>query len=264
VDGNALPLAVLRRAHRATSRWLPVFIAVICGLHVSVTWFFEDESPRWLLNYLHLDREQNLPAWFAATQLSFLAGLFAAMSLVESATGTRATRTAAWLACAGGALFLSADEATALHEAVGDAIGQLTRDGEPGSLSGAIASFPSYYWPLVYVPLGIPLILLAARFFWQQLHERERWQAVIALAVYLTGALVLDHLAGLAANPSDGWIRIGFVTLDIILVEELFELTGVALLLMAMFDRLLRVSGVPLESPSGEPGSSELRATGDG
>jgi hypothetical protein len=235
-DGTPL-IDALERARRTTVQALPIAIAALGLLHAAVTWFLSEDLP-WLVNYVHLDRERNLPTWFASTQLALLAGLFACLGFL--AAGRRRTPAQLpWLICATGALFLSLDEATGLHEATGGIIGEAIGDGEASAFTSAVRRFPSYYWALVYVPLGLPVLALAARFFWRELAE-VRWRVIAALGSYVFGALILDHIEGRYGTPDYAWIQLGALVFDVFLAEELFELIGVALLVTALFDEVVR------------------------
>jgi hypothetical protein len=245
-------LDALQRARRATTRWLPIAIAAIGVLHAGVTWFLAEELP-WLVDYVHVDREHNLPTWFAATQLALLAGLFAAMGFLAAGRGRRAAQLP-WLLCAIAALFLSLDEATGLHEAAGTLLGESVRGAPDGSAGSAVRGFPSYYWALVYAPLGAPVLALSARYFWRELAV-VRWRAIGALGLYLLGAVVLDHIEGHSADH--GWIHVGPLLFDVFLAEELLELIGVALLVSALFDEVVRRAE---RQPEPAPLSGRLRS----
>jgi hypothetical protein len=233
-------LDALDRARRTTVQSLPIAIAAIGLMHATVTWFLAEELP-WLVNYVHLDHERNLPTWVASTQLALLAGHFACMGFMAAPRGRTPTQLA-WFLCAAAALFLSLDEATGLHEAAGVIVGEATRDAEGSSLSSVIHRYPSYYWAVVYVPLGVPLLALAARFFWREL-AAVRWRVIAALGCCVFGAVILDQIEGRYGTPDHAWIQVGALVFDVFLAEELFELIGVALLVSALFDEVVRRAG---------------------
>lgn len=163
-----------------------------------------------------LDAEQSVGAWFSASQLLVI-GL-TLWSASEHVAGS--DRPAPWFLrlAGGGFVFLSADEAAAVHEALSRAVYKA---------SPAMAPFGHEHsaWVVVY---GVAAVLLVA-FFWPQV--TRFWRSFPApSALGLAGAAVL--LAGATGLESLGYLHLFMGHVEVAL-EETLEMVGATLMLLA-------------------------------
>lgn len=210
--------------------------ASLALLHIVFTWPGPDYWGVDLWRLFHVDREANLPTWFSALQLALLALVCAVIWMIERDAEDTVANTNIWAAFAAGAVFLSADEAASIHERLGHGFATLVDASEPGSVVHALGYYESYYWALLYAPIAIPLSAFVVRHAWRALWTL-RWRVSAAVAVFLTGAIVLDFIEGRfgTANHTGIPYTVGSFSglLDIFLLEELMEMVGVTIVLHA-------------------------------
>lgn len=209
---------------------------VLAVLHVMVVWQDDGELPGRLVRFVHLDREGNLPTWFASTQFLCLAAAFAWLFLLDRSRSSP-RRHWLWGICAFGAVALSLDEGAALHELLGTLLGLAFDRASDGTWFKALEAFPSYYWILIYVPFVLPvavflLVSVAKRI------GNNRFLLFAGALLYLTGALILDFLEGRYGDADHTGLPIVLndqpYLLDVFLIEEMLEMFGVTLVLSAI------------------------------
>jgi hypothetical protein len=162
--------------------------------------------------------EGNLTAWFSALLLFGGAVLCAA---VATGVRQRGERDAGWWwAMAAGFVYLSLDEAAALHEIVIGPIGRAT------DASG----FLKYAWIIVAVP-AVVIVFLIFLGFLRRLPSKTRNAFLIAGAVFLAGAVVVEALGGEAMDS--GLVGHGVNRL-FVSVEECLENVGAVLFIAAV------------------------------
>lgn len=182
-----------------------------------------------LVPLLHLDREQNLPT-FAAVAL--LAGC--ALLLELNRAGEAAERRAGWRLVSLVFGFLALDEFASLHERLDGMIGLIWPDG----------SAPHGLWILPYLVFGVLLAVYGLR-WWRRLDGRTRLVAMLAGLLYLGGAVGME-IAGVVLALSGETVAGAGASLRadlLVTVEEMAELSGAALFLWALIDRLARRGG---------------------
>jgi uncharacterized membrane protein len=210
--------------------------AVLAVLHIAVAWQDDGALPGRLTRFFHLDREGNLPTWFAATQFLCLAAAFFRLYLRDR-RGPGSRSHWLWGICAAGAVLLSLDEGAALHELLGTLLGLAFARAPAGTWLNDLEAFPSYYWILIYVPIALPLavvlVVSAARRI-----GTNRYLLVAGAFSYVSGALVLDFLEGRYGTTDHTGVPIVLngvpYLLDIFLIEEMLEMFGVTLVLSAI------------------------------
>lgn len=177
-----------------------------------------------LLDFLSLNREASLPSWFSS-KLLFIASLLLGL-LYLNTRGTQPLEGRKWLGLALIFLYLSIDEATAIHERVA---GLFSRAFE---LSGIFY----YAWVLPFSILVLIFLVFYAPFF---LRLPGRTRSLIALAgtLYLGGALGTE-IVGALVDQSYGRATAAFVST--FTLEEWFEMTGISLLIFALLDYAVR------------------------
>lgn len=169
---------------------------------------------------LNLDGEASLAAWASSSQLLLCAAAFALMGRGEP--HGRGIRPACFL-IAGGFLFLSADEAAAIHENV-TAIAR--------TFGLQISAFDGHgAWIPLYAGLGLALVLTTRRLWLLFWHEHR--QSVVLLgagfSLVVCGAVILEIVSyGLLRDPATN-TAYGIL----VAIEEAFELIGVSLVLTA-------------------------------
>jgi hypothetical protein len=200
---------------------------LLAAAHVIFVWPDYGTYPQDLVYFFHLDREGNLPSWFASAQFMALAAIIWAISVLQPAQRLM------WRLCAAGALFLSFDEGAQFHEKVGNFIEREVAAPAPHSIGGAVKEFGSYYWLLVYAPLALPVLAVLFWFVRREMGRRVYWLA-FAAALYLGGAVVLEYLEGRYGSPEHMGITVRqpdgkLLLIDTVLPEEFLEMTGASI-----------------------------------
>lgn len=170
------------------------------------------------LNVFNLDREGNIPTFFSAVTLLFCGLLLALIAL--NWRRRQAGMHRYWTGLAGVFIFLSVDEAAALHE-------RLT---SPLRLALNTSGVLYYAWLIPYGILLLPIALVYVRFL-RWLPARIRWLIVLAGCMYVAGAIggelvggYWDELYG-EENITYGLLAMG---------EEVLEMTGVLVFTYAL------------------------------
>lgn len=219
----------LRLGAAGTARLLAGGIALLAAGHAATAALYyglgydRQLGARPLLN---LNGEANLPTWYST---ALLLGAAALLAVIWRTTppGTGSGR-GYWAVLTGVFLFLSADEASEIHELLNPLREHF---GGGGLLYWA--------WVVPYAIAGIVLLVACARFL-GRLPRRTALLFVLAGALYVGGALVLEVAGGLAREAS------GPGTLPVVLLyslEELAEMGGVVLFIYALLDYFGRRDG---------------------
>ncbi len=182
---------------RKVRRRLLWAVAAVSGLGLAAeTWAARshDAVIEALLPKLSLSYEANLPTWFSS---SLLLACAVAASLIPGRH---------WKSIAGLAAYMSLDEAAELHEHLG------------GHFTTAI------YFDWV-IPAAVIVTVLVVAFipFIRALHPRTRWRLIMAGAIYIGGALVMELPLGWW-TARHGMDSFGYALID--WVEETMEMVG--------------------------------------
>lgn len=214
-------------------RSLVIAIAVLAAAFVvtqtlKVNGYGEQLGFRRLFN---MDGEATLPAWFESTLMLAAAFLLAVIAAHKRAAGDRFHL--GWWILAAGFLYLSADETAAIHEMSNRAGAAL-----PIATEGLLSAPWVIFGILVVLVVGIGYLRFLAN-----LPPATRWRFIIAGAVFVGGAIVVEMLsarveqaAGLHLQP-DGWEGRGDFTLEYmwyVVVEESLEMLGIVLFIDAL------------------------------
>ncbi len=167
--------------------------------------------------------ENSVPTYFAVLNLLLAALLLGVVYLAERASGERTARH--WAALALVLFFLSLDEGVAIHERFEILAERLADRGIPLLTS-------SWAW----IPFGAALALgvgVAFLPFLRSLPRRLVIRFLLAGALYLTGALVMEYLGGVMLTR-------GLTTEDGLLyqMEQLVE-EGLEMFAIAFFNNVL-------------------------
>lgn len=217
------------------------FLAV---LHITVAWQDDGALPGRLTRFVDMDREGNLPTWFASTQFLCLGAAFFCLYLLDRSRPSP-RRHWLWGICAVGAVMLSLDEGAALHELLGTLLGLAFAQASDGTWLNDLEDFPSYYWVLIYVPFVLPLAVFLVVSVAKRIGN-NRYLLFAGGLLYVSGALVLDFLEGRYGDSNHTGLPIVLngqpYLLDIFLIEEMLEMFGVTLVLSAIVQHAASVA----------------------
>jgi hypothetical protein len=207
-----------------------VLVSVSAAAYVAQLSFLGPNRLARLIRMVDVDEEQSIPTWFSSVGLTLASLLI--MLIVHSLRKRRETKfLLRWIILAAGFIILSMDEAVGIHERIGTPTKKLI-----GSGSG----FLEHQW---IIPAGI-LVLAAAAYFLRflfALEPRRRRQFIMAGAIYVFGALVMESIGGKAASVHGG----SHETVAYALcthIEEACEMIGVVLFNAALIDHLAELN----------------------
>ncbi|MBN1267778.1 MAG: hypothetical protein JXA25_19970 [Anaerolineales bacterium] len=184
----------------------------------------------WLVNYFDVNREANIPTFYAVALLLFAAQLLLLIAMLE--TKRKAFHPWMWGVLAAGFLLLAVDELASFHE-------KLTYYVRVALNVKAMGILYLYGW---VVP-GIIVVLAAGFFFlrfWLRLPEKTRIYIAVAAVLYVGGAIGMEVASGsyLAAAGTED------LTYNMIsTVEESLELAGVILFIHTLMGYIADMYG---------------------
>lgn len=177
-----------------------------------------------LVGLFSLSYEGNLPTWYSSALL-----LVCAVTLGFIAPGAPPGEARYWSLLAAVFGYLSIDEAVGLHEQLNDVV----------HLSG-----PLYFGWIVPAGLAVLLLGLAYLRFLRDLPPETRRRFVLAGALYVGGALLMEIPLGLWTEAhGDG--DLGYALIDF--AEESLEMIGASLFLVALLRHAARGGTARLE-----------------
>lgn len=207
-------------------------VVVLLAAHAGAwIWAYYDVGGTHTWRLFNLDLEGNIPSWYSASLL-FLGSLGAATNAL--AERTRWTRY--WLALSGIFLYLSLDEAAAIHEELSHPIREFI--GSPSILHKRTWILAGVLVVIVFVVVYVP--------FMRALPRRTRTLLVTAGALYVIGAVGFEFLGTVAKDQLGGKASVGY--LFVTLFEEGAEMFGAVLFLFTVLshaagrDRDLRIA----------------------
>jgi hypothetical protein len=179
------------------------------------------------VRFIDLNREQNLPTYYASFQLLLASGLL----LLRHQHAKQNDHTAArgWAGLAAIMLFLSIDEFCALHEELSDYVHAVLK--QPW--------VPEFAWVIPYTlgAIGVAAVYIG---FWRRLPPVTRRLFILAAGIFVAGAI------GAELVGSKLYIRFGPQSAIYgieTLLEEVLEMVGVALFIYATADNLAKLTG---------------------
>ncbi|MFV1873321.1 MAG: hypothetical protein ACMZ64_08390 [Oleiphilus sp.] len=199
-------------------RFLLTTISVLAVMHIAqlcIYFYIDDPDTFDFIQLLDFDYEGNLPSFYSA-----LALLYCAQQLFWIAKFHSRERDAFivhWYGLSGIFAFLAVDEASALHEEVGDLVESLALFDAEG--------FLYFAW---VVPYGLLLIvfLLSYLKFLLHLPKNTRQSFLMTGSLFIAGAVGIETLSAQEADVN-GTLTIWYSTLYTL--EELFEMVAIAL-----------------------------------
>ena len=190
------------------------------------------ETPETVMRLFSLDGERNVGSWFSATQLFATGLVLITISLL--AKGDRWPKNGLFLAAGLAFVFLSADEALAIHESI---------TGFANRHAKWLVLFPGNHgaWIPIYLTLGIAVLGLTWRSVLLMLQEHPK-----QTAQGMTGAILI--LVGAVGVEVAGYFTLFSSPVAQVTIEELLEMFGASLILISCVELLLKlVRVVPLD-----------------
>jgi hypothetical protein len=208
----------------STRKLISVMIAAIIVfgvLHESLTLHAVATDPTTLypgqehgfLRMFDLGTEANLPTWYQVITIAFAGFLLTIIASTKRSIGDKLTWF--WMFMGAVFFFLSADEASGIHEA----LGSIMEKRMP--TSGAL----SYGWIIPYVIFGLVFLAVVWKFL-ASLPPKFRMLFILSGIVYVSGAVGMEMVEGHFDSTVGQFTNLG-VTLR--LIEETLEPTGILL-----------------------------------
>lgn len=177
-----------------------------------------------LMQRLDLGFEPSLPAWLSSLGLLSCAVLLGAIALAHRRVCDRQYRW--WALLAFLFLYLALDEAVMIHEL------------SDGFLHNTLnTTGPLFFaWVIPGMLFAVFVFAVFARFLWQ-IEKRTRWLFITAGAIFVTGAIGMELIAGMVVE-AHGVESLGHTFEQA--VEEFLEMCGTIVFLYALLDYLGR------------------------
>ena len=181
-----------------------------------------------LVPLFDLDREANVPTYFASLMLLFCSALLMLMGMLKTERKDPLCRY--WKALGLVFLYLSVDEAATLHETLVVPVRMVLHT------SGVLY----FAWVIPYGIGGFILLVVFLRFI-IHLPPKTRWLTVLAGLVYVGGAMGFELIAGYYVDRLGGRdVIYGFLAT----VEESLEMIGLVIFAYALMSHLESESGL--------------------
>ncbi len=203
----------------------PVLVFVALNLALGMMLFFgADRSAPviGMLRFFDLNAEQTVPAWYSTVLLALAAAAAAVTAAVKHRDG--AAYIGRWYGLAVIFLYLSMDEALAIHERAIEPVRTLLDTG--GLLYFA--------WVVPGAAAVATVGVIYLRFVLAQV-PRLKWAMIAAGMLYVGGALVLEMVGGLLFEVYGPGAQTDLVSM----LEETAEMGGVIVFIIALVDHLL-------------------------
>ncbi|HFE44811.1 MAG TPA: hypothetical protein ENJ18_04845 [Nannocystis exedens] len=204
-----------RRLHRALGLASGLVIVLGIAAELAIHLLPKGAIRPDLLTLLSLSYEGNLPTWYSSTLLALCGALLTLCAVSSQNDRWR------WSLLSAGFFYISFDESVGIHEAV-DALFE--------SSSGVL-----YFGWVIPATALVALLGLVYWPFLRRLPSTSRRRFVIAGAIYLCGALLLELPLGLWTE-SAGPENLVYALID--LLEESLEIIGLSLFIASLIDHL--------------------------
>lgn len=200
------------------SKLMLIIILILTFLHISqlcLYFYINDPNTFDFIQLVDFDYEGNLPSFYSAIAILFSSLLLSIIALSEKRTNKKYY--SHWIGLTFIFIFLALDEATAIHEVIGDLVentGFIDAEG-----------FLFFAWVVPYSFLVVIFIISYLRFL-IQLPKIIRWRLILSGMIFITGAAGLEIIS---ANEADlnGTTTIKYSVLYT--VEELLEMLAIVL-----------------------------------
>lgn len=198
---------------------------------------------------VNITREDSLGTWFSSTQTLFVGIILMLIAYAVYKLKYKKSTVWGWAILAFFFTYMGIDDAIVFHERVGSAMKRefVSYFQSSQYTSGGGGWFPSYSWQLFFGPFFTAMGIFILVFLWKQLkHERLFHYVFFALGCYVI-AVAMDFVEGLKHHPY--YILADFLSCREAtvfhlskLIEELFEMFGTTLFLIAFLNKLMRLS----------------------
>jgi hypothetical protein len=189
--------------------------------------FLDDGYLHGIVPMFTFGAEHNVPAYYSALAIFFCALLLAIIAIGERARA--GSGAGYWWGLAAIFLYLSFDEALALHE----------RMVAPTQMLLGVSADRYFVWLLPYALVMLVIAIPYARFvLWLPVRTRRRF--VLAGIVFLSGAVGLEIVGGLV-HESLGQEGVTFVILESL--EDLLEMVGIVIFIYALMCHIVARHG---------------------
>lgn len=225
------------RLPRVLSATLMVPVTVFVGLNLmlgAMLFFgFDDQTGAGaFLRFFDLNAEQTVPAWYSTVLLTLAAVVTAAAAVRKGIDGERFVRH--WYGLSAIFVYLSMDEALAIHERAIEPVGNMIPVG--GLLTFA------WVVPGAIAVLIVGLVYL--RFLAGQPRRLAR-NLVLAGSIYVGGALILEMVGGLLYETYGPGVQTDLVSM----LEEVAEMGGIILYIYAIASDLMNAGATAIKTP---------------
>lgn len=207
--------------------WIIAILTVIHSVVLFLYFYWDDDYVFGLVDLFDFDIEGNFPTFYSAVAMLLATGLLALITRAN--WNSEGTFRFHWLFITCLLLFLTFDEATAIHELIG------------GFFEDYVDASGFLYFAWV-VPYGIAVAVLGVVFlkFILALPPQTRNGFIAAAAVFLSGAIGLEVFGAREAD-FNGTETITYCVLYTF--EELLEMLGIVLLVHTLACHLTREIG---------------------
>lgn len=213
-----------------------LLLADIAGIILDSVLQYESRLTRILMYYFTFNGESNVPAFFSSVMLLAASGLLFLIHRQHKLSAME-SYTRHWFILGCIFLFMAIDENTQVHERVADFV----RPRLATDLSGML----HWAWVVPYSVLTLAVVAYFLRFV-LRLPTYTRKLILLSGALFVTGALGLEFFEGYLYK------RYGIDHLYnriLYCLEELLEMTGVALFIYTLLDYLARYGTQVLIAP---------------
>lgn len=168
------------------------------------------------MQLFELDSDQNIPTWYSSSMLLICSGLLAVVAVASRRDIWRLQ----WAGLSFVFLYLSADEASSIHEKLSSGMARLV----------PVSGFSDHAWIFLYAPLVLIFMLMYVRFV-RALPTETKRLFVVAGFLYIMGALGMEAIDGTYASVY-GRFNVGYSLLTHL--EEVLEMLGVIVFFYAL------------------------------
>lgn len=202
---------------------LIVLVAILAATSIAgQIYLYNGGDDRYLVSFFDLDKEWNLPTWYASSSLLFCSLLLTIISFGIKKNNSRFFYQ--WLFLSIIFLFLALDEAVQFHEQTITPLRNLLQ-------AGGI-----FYYTWV-IPAAILLFVFLFFYFKFVFHlsKKNRFLFIVAGSLYLGGALGMELASGLYTET---YGKDNLIHSFLINIEEILELVGILVFIYGLLSIL--------------------------
>ncbi len=245
VDSQSLPMKILNGL--IIAELVLVFLDAVMNYGALI-----DSSP--LRRMFNIAREDGIATWFMVSQTLIAGLLLWLILLVRRSQSAERRELIGWGIIAGFFTYMSADDASKIHERMGTAFSEFRKSGTAeqagGGFQDLVNLFPSYDWQIVALPLLAGTGLFMLYFLWHRFEDLFARKHLLLAVGIMALAVVLDFIEGLDESHSMN-IYIGLEEIFELesytvshfakALEEFLEMASISLLLMLFVRHLLQI-----------------------